>query len=130
MKVAKTNKYQIVNESNAAMATNNNLKQIDTDLTALFNVISGRVRFGTGTSGASGENISGEFVQFTSDGSANTEFSVSHTLASIPIGYIVLWQDKAGELYQGPTTGTNWTSTAVSLKSVGTSVTYLIFLLN
>lgn len=104
-------------------------KQIDTQINSIINVLQGRVRFGTGTDGANGENVQGQFQQFTSDGSANTEFSVTHTMGAIPKGYIVLWQDKAGSLYQGPTTGTAWTSSTVYLKCSISSVTFLIFLI-
>jgi hypothetical protein len=103
--------------------------QVDNDLVNIFTALKGRIRFGTGTNGDRGENISGEFQNFTSDASANTEFSVTHTLGAVPIGAIVLWQDKSGSLYQGPTTGTNWTSTTIYFKSAGTSVNYLVFLL-
>jgi len=105
------------------------LTALDSDVANLTRLAQGRVRFGSGTDGAKGENIQGEYQEFTSHASANTEFSVTHTLGAIPLGYIIMWQDKAGNLYQGPTTGTNWTSTTISLKSSGTSVKYNIFLI-
>lgn len=104
-------------------------RDLDDDVKQLAFLTQGRVRLGTGTDGDRGENIAGEFQVFTSDGSANTEFSVTHTLGAIPIGRIIIYQDIAGHLYQGPTTGTNWTSTAVSFKSDVASVTFGIFLL-
>ena len=102
---------------------------VDTDLINITNCLNGRVRFGTGTDGQSGENLAGEFQNFTSNGSANTEFNVAHTIGSVPIGYIILWQDKAGSLYQGPATGTAWTASQISLKCSVASVNFLIFLL-
>jgi len=102
---------------------------VDRDLSNLFLAISGRIRFGAGTDNTDGENINGEFQQFTSDASANTEFSVSHSLGSVPVGYIVLGQDKAGSLYQLSNTGTAWTSSTIYLKCSVSSVTFLIFLL-
>ena len=104
------------------------IRDLQTQIQKLFDCLQGRVSFGVGTDDIDGQNISGQFQQFTSDGSANTEFNVAHTVGSIPLGYIILWQDKTGTLYQGPSTGTTWTSTQVSLKSTGTSVTYLVFL--
>lgn len=104
------------------------IKTVDGDLVNLFLLSQGRVRFGDGGDNTNGENIAGQFQQFTSDASANTEFNVAHTVGSIPVGAIVLWQDKAGDLYQGPTTGTNWTVTQVSFKSSGSSVEYKVFL--
>lgn len=95
----------------------------------LFRCLNGRVRFGRGTDGDRGENLAGEFQQFTSDGSANTEFSVTHTLGSVPVGYIILGQDKAGSLYQLATTGTAWTSSTIYLKCSVSSVTFKVFLI-
>lgn len=105
------------------------IKNYDTDFNTVINCLQGRVRFGPGTSGNHGENIDGTFLQITTNGVANTESTFTHNMGSIPIGYIVLWQDKAGSLYQGPTTGTAWTSTAISLKCSVASVTFLLFLL-
>lgn len=105
----------------------NYARDVDTDLRNIFN-FSTRIRFGDGATGTNGENISGQFVQFTSDGTGNTEFNVAHTIGSIPVGYLILWQDKAGSLYQGPSTGTAWTSAQVSLKCSVANVTFLIFL--
>jgi len=104
-------------------------RDLDDDIKQLAFFTQGRVRVGSGVDGERGENLAGEFQIFTSDGSANTEFSVTHTLGSIPIGRIIIYQDIAGHLYQGPTTGTNWTSTAVSFKSDVASVTFAVFLL-
>jgi len=102
---------------------------LDKDVKNLFFLSKGKVRFGDGDTATNGENISGQFVQFTSDGTANTEFSVAHTIGSVPVGYIILWQDKSGSLYQGPATGTAWTTTALSLKCSVSSVTFKVFLI-
>lgn len=107
----------------------NYISDMDKDVKSLFAILQGRVRFGAGTTATNGENISGQFVQFTSDGVADAEFTVSHTMGVIPIGYIILWQDKAGSLYQGPATGTAWTTSAISLKCDVASVTFLVFLI-
>ena len=99
---------------------------VDKDLRNFFLFSNGRVRFGTGTDGARGENISGEFQVFTTSGTPDAENTVAHTIGSVPIGYIVLKQDKAGSLYLG---GSAWTSTNVYLKSDVASVAFTIFLL-
>lgn len=88
----------------------------------------GRTSFGSGVDGERGQNIEGEWQEFTSHASANTEFNVAHTIGSIPLGYIVVAQDKSGDLYQMDDTGTAWTASQISLKSTGTEVTYLVFL--
>ena len=104
-------------------------RDLDNDIKQLAFFTQGRVKFGTGTDGDRGENIAGEFQIFTSDGSTDTEFNVTHTLGSIPVGRIIIYQDKAGHLYQSPTTGTNWTTTTVSFKCDVASVEFAIFLL-
>jgi hypothetical protein len=130
MKIVKTNTYRaksptISQEENVETQ----LKRLDADLDSVVTAFQGRVRFGTGTDGDRGENLSGEFQQFTTSATPDAENTIAHTVGAIPVGYIVLWQDKAGSLYQGPTTGTNWTSSNVYLKSDVASVTFLVFLL-
>lgn len=107
----------------------NYIRDVDTDLRNLFFITQGQIRFGDGDDNEIGENVSGQFQQFTSDATPNTEFAVSHTLGAIPIGYIIMGQDKAGSLYQLSTTGTSWTSTNVYFKCDVASVTFKIFLL-
>lgn len=75
-----------------------------------------------------GDNFNAQIKTVTSDGVANTEFSVTHTLKRIPSAVIVLYQDKAGSLYQGPTTGTAWTVTTIYLKSSVASVTFSLLI--
>ncbi len=121
---------KIIKKSNYTGIEKNNLdtyaKSIDDDIRNIVTVFQGRVRFGDGTNA---ENISGEFLSFTSDVSVDTEFSVSHSLGVIPIGYLIMYQDKAGSMYQAPTTGTNWTDSTIYLKCDVSSVTFSIFLL-
>lgn len=102
---------------------------VDFDIKNLFLQQQGRITFGDSTSGEPGNNIAGEFQQFTTDATPDTEFAVAHTLDVIPKGFLTLWQDKAGSLYQGPTTGTAWTSSNVYLKCDVASVEFNIFLL-
>ncbi len=105
---------------------NDPLSAIDTDLTNLFLLSQGRVRFGDGSDGARGENISGEFQVYTSNGSADTEDAITHGLGAVPVGYIVVKQDAASSVYDS---GTAWTSTTIYLKQSGTGVATTLFLL-
>jgi hypothetical protein len=104
-------------------------KDLDSDVKNLFFVTKGKTRFGDGDDGSAGENISGEFQDLTSHASANTEFAVAHTIGSVPVGFITLYQDKAGSLYQAPSTGTAWTSSNIYLKSDVSSLSAKIFIL-
>lgn len=85
--------------------------------------------FGTGDDGQQNGNIEGEWQEFTSHGTANTEFAVAHGLGSVPLGYMIVSQDKAGSLYQMHDTGTAWTSTNIYLKCSVVSVKFLVFLI-
>lgn len=105
------------------------VRDLDKDIKNIILMSKSRIRFGAKSDGGKGENISGEFQIFTSDASADTEFSVTHSLGVVPQGYIIIGQDKAGSLYQLDDTGTAWTSTTIYFKSSGTSVTYEVFLI-
>jgi hypothetical protein len=108
---------------------NDPLSAIDTDLTNLFLFSQGRVRFGGGGDGDRGENMNGRFQLFTTSATPDAENTVAHEMGSIPVGFLVIHQDKAGSLYQGPTTGTNWDATNAYLKCEVASVTFLVFFL-
>lgn len=60
------------------------------------------------------ENVDCRIVSYTSNGSANTEDTVAHTLGKVPIGYIVVGLDKASIVYNGTT---SWTATNIYLKN-------------
>ncbi len=104
------------------------IRMLDFNLSKIFRAFQSRIRFGDGADAEEGENIAGEFQQFTTSGTPDAENTVGHLVGAIPIGVMLMWQDKAGSLYQGPTTGTNWTSTNVYLKCDVASVTFLVFL--
>lgn len=106
-----------------------NGKNVDADLTSLFTAMQGRLRFGDGGDGDRGENIHGEFQNFTTSATPDAENTIAHTLGSVPIGYLILGQDKSGSLYQLSATGTAWTSSNIYLKCDVASVNFLVFLL-
>lgn len=100
-------------------------KDLFTDISNIFLALQGRIRFGDGDSGARGENMSGEFITFTTAG-ANTEVVVPHTLSAIPVGRLIIRQDKAGSLYDSTTA---WTKSNIYVKCDQATVTFRIFLL-
>jgi len=102
------------------------VKDVDRDLVNLFTAFKARIRFGDGTDGELGENISGEFQVVSDTGAADTEFSVSHTLGAIPIGFLVTNIDKGGVVYDS---GTAWTSTTIYLKCSAANAEVTLFLL-
>lgn len=101
---------------------------LQTQINKLFVCLQGRVSFGTGVSGIDGMNIEGTWRTYTSNATPNTEDTISHTVGSIPLGYIVVSQDKAGSIFQQAGTGTAWTSTNIYVKCSVASVTFLLFL--
>lgn len=106
------------------------LRNLDTDIKNLFLAMATRLRFGAVTTdGAQGENIAGEVQIYTSNATPDTEDTIAHTVGAIPLGIIVMGQDKAGHTYQVAGTGTAWTSTSIFLKSDVASVTFTLFLL-
>ena len=121
MKVAKISNY---NEDDKSKAVYD--KFVDIDLKNIFLALQGRIRFGTGVSGARGENIEGEFRQFTSSNTAGSNNLVPHSLSATPIGWIVVNQNWGGVLYTGTNT---FSSSTVTFISTTTNTTYTIFLL-
>lgn len=125
MKLAKQYNFKRLNLKDEKEITNY-LKVIDSDLANVILCLQGRVRFGTGEDGTDGENIYGEFQVFTTSATPDAENTIAHTLGAVPIGHLVVKQDKAGSLYSGTTT---WSSTNIYLKSNVASVTFTVFLL-
>jgi hypothetical protein len=101
-------------------------QQLDSDVKNLFLLSQGRIRFGAGVDGERGENISGEWQTYTSNATPDTADSITHTLGSVPIGFIVVNLDKGAVIYDS---GTAWTTTTISLKCNTASTTATIFIL-
>lgn len=123
---------KLLNYSSSKYSEDNHksdIQQIDKDLITIFHCLSGRIRFGSGNTGSTGENIDGQWLTITTNVTPDTESTFTHNCGSVPIGYIIVWQDKSGSLYQGPTTGTDWTKTTISLKCSVASVNFKLFLL-
>jgi hypothetical protein len=102
------------------------IRSVDFDLRDLFLMSSGRVRFGDGIDDAPGENVAGEFQVVADTGSADTEFSISHQLGTVPIGFLVLNIDAGGVVYDS---GTAWTDTTIYLKCSAANAAVKLFLI-
>ena len=119
MRVAKSYTY------NVGQDMESNVRRLEQDMSQLFLSLQGRIRFGTGTDGDRGENMSGEF-QVVTTSTADTEFTVNHTLGAVPIGYLVLKTNKGGVVYDS---GKAWTKTSIYLKCSAASATITLFLI-
>lgn len=111
--------------------TDSQVRRLDANLTKVFQSLQSRVRFGNGTDSQFGENMAGQFKQFTSNAIRNTENTIAHGLGKIPLGITIIWQSSVGQLYGNPlgTNVTAWTDTQIFLKCDYDSVEFLIFVL-
>ena len=87
----------------------------------LARVVNGLISFGNGITR---DNIDGEWVTVKDTGAANTDFTVTHNLMRLPVGYFLMNQTKAGVLYQG---SVPWTNTTITLKCNVANDDILIF---
>ncbi len=72
------------------------------------------------------DNQNAKTVEVADTGTANTEFSVTHTLKRVPSGFIVVRRTGTGVIYES---GTAWTATTIYLKSTtaNNAISVLIF---
>lgn len=104
--------------------------EVDTDLKNICLALQGRIRFGSNASNNNmGENIMGQFITYTTNGTVNTQDTIPHTLGSVPVGYLVISKSIAGDIYQQANTGTAWTAKNIYLKCTTASNTVTLFLL-
>lgn len=126
MKTAKVSDYNNFNKSDPSDWA----RSVNTDLNSLFLLSNGRIRFGSNSTATNkGENIQGQFITYTTNGTPDTEDIIPHNLGSIPIGYLIVSKNKAGDIYQQASTGTTWNSSTISLKCSVASVTATLFLI-
>jgi hypothetical protein len=72
-------------------------------------------------------NMSGKWQNVTAPATPNTEFAIPHTLDRIPSFYFYNL-DRAGDIYQLPTTGTPWTEQNIFVKCSVASAKIRIFI--
>lgn len=129
MKITKISNFTGLDDRNKSFKKehlNDFVFDVDKDLRNFFLLAQGRVRFGNGVDGERGENVSGEFQTIITSGTPDAENTLAHGLGAVPVGYIVLNQDKAASLYSGASA---WTASNIYLKSNVATVTFTIFLL-
>jgi hypothetical protein len=85
-------------------------------------VINGQLWFGSVADGR--QNIDGVTLQQADTGAANVAFSLTHNLGRVPVGFLVVYTDKATSIYDG---GVAWTVTTISLKSSTANVLLRVF---
>lgn len=60
------------------------------------------------------DNFDAYIATVADSGTANTSFTVAHTLKRVPTGFVVLNADRATQTYDA---GTAWTATGIYLKT-------------
>lgn len=87
-------------------------------LSKLIDIINGGIRIS--------DNVNAQTKSYVTNGSANTEDEVAHTLKRVPVGFFLVKSDKAASLYDS---GTAWTATKIYLKASAATVaaTIVIF---
>jgi hypothetical protein len=127
MKTSKISDYNNFNGKNPESWA----RDVNTDLNNIFLCLSSRIRFGANNTATNmGENIDGQFVNYTTNATPDTEDTIAHNLGTVPKGYIVMSKSKAGDIYQQATTGTLWTVSNIYLKCTVSSVSVTLFLLH
>jgi flagellar hook-associated protein FlgK len=111
--------FQKLNVSALYTAVYGRIRKFDEDLLKLLDQLVSNLSniFSQGVSLT--ENVDGQIVSFTTNGAANTEDTVAHTLKRIPSGFIVVSADKAASMYAS---GTSWTATSIYVKTSAASV--------
>jgi len=71
-------------------------------------------------------NIDGQWLTFLTDPTPDTQFSVTHGLKRIPVGYIVMGKDRAADLYDGTTA---WTIDTIYWRCNVASAAITVFLI-
>lgn len=113
---------QIEKSLHTTLPESNYDKSLDQELrdyvTNLANLLNKGLRFS--------DNFDMNILTVSDSGTANTEFTVAHTLKRVPIGYLPIKQSIAGSIYLG---SSSWTATNIYLKcSTGNNaLTLLVF---
>jgi hypothetical protein len=89
----------------------------------LTTVINGQVSFGNGVAS---DNISGVWATVADTGAANTDFTITHNLGRIPVGYLVMTSSIATDIYTGSVAATK---TQITLRSSAAHAAITLFIL-
>lgn len=89
----------------------------------MTSVLNGQVSFGNGTNP---DNIAGVWISVTSPVVANTDFTVTHNLNRIPVGYLTMEVDRVNVVYTGSVAATK---TQITLRASVASAVLKLFIL-
>lgn len=86
-------------------------------------VINGQISFGNGSSS---DNISGVWATVADTGAANTDFTITHNLGRVPVGYLTMTASIATDIYTGSVSATK---TQITLRSSTAHAAISLFIL-
>jgi hypothetical protein len=86
-------------------------------------VINGHLGFGDGTLR---DNIDGTWASVTAPVAPNTDFTITHNLGRVPVGYWVMQKDRACDVYTG---GVAATKTQITLRATVASAVLKLFII-
>lgn len=89
----------------------------------LANIINGQLSFGNGTAL---DNMQGRWINTVTPGAPNTDFTVTHSLGRVPVGWLTISIDKAGVIYLGTIAAT---TQDLTLKCSTATTTIRIFVI-
>ena len=93
----------------------------------LARVLNGNVSFGSTMSNKDGDtNISNWKAQGTTPGTANTDFTITHSLGRVPITIVGQDTNNGGLIYRSP--ATPWTKTHATFRCTTASAGYNLIL--
>jgi hypothetical protein len=95
------------------------LRKIYVNLASAFN---GNIGFGDGTLT---DNLNGAWASPVTPGAVNTDFTVTHNLGRIPVGYLVMSKSAACDVYTG---SVGATKTQLTLRATVAGVTLKLFI--
>ena len=89
----------------------------------LVGVINGHIGFGVGTSS---DNIDGVWANVVAPVAPNTDFTITHNLGRIPVGYWPMQKDRACDVYTGSVAATK---TQLTLRAAVASAVLRLFII-
>jgi len=89
----------------------------------LTTVINGNLGFGDGTHF---DNISGTWANVVAPVAPNTDFTITHNLNRIPVGYLIMQKDRACDVYTGSVAATK---TQLTLRATVASAVLRLFII-
>ena len=107
--------------------TNASILSVNAFLEDMAKRVSGHLSIGDGTIYSRSGNLDGQWVELTTPTTPDTEITVYHSLGRVPIGYLVLAQNKAGSLYTSQYA--SWSTSATAFKCNVATVLFTIILI-